>query len=98
MIRLQPRHLSFKTKFEMTMNIQHKEKQTVPIKLQSDPYSEKNIAVFEKIFGKSYVSPGGEESATYFSRLLELGEGQTVIDIACGAGGPAFLMARYYWQ
>ena len=79
----------------MTMNTQHKEKQTVQINLQSDPYSEKNIAVFEKIFGKSYISPGGEESASTFIRALDLHEGQTVLDVACGAGGPAFLMARY---
>ena len=79
----------------MTMNIQHKEKQTVPIRLQSDPYSEKNIAIFEKIFGKSYISPGGEESASTFIRPLDLHEGQAVLDVACGAGGPAFLMARY---
>ena len=77
------------------MNIQHKEKQTVPIKRQSDPYSEKNIAIFEKIFGKSYISPGGEESASTFVRSLDLHEGQAVLDVACGAGGPAFLMARY---
>ena len=79
----------------MTMNTQHKEKQTVQIKLQSDPYSEKNIAIFEKIFGKSYISPGGEESASTFIRSLDLHEGQAVLDVACGAGGPAFLMARY---
>ena len=79
----------------MTMNIQHNDKHTVESKLQSDPYSEKNIAVFEKIFGQSYISPGGEESASTFIRSLDLHEGQTVLDVACGAGGPAFLMARY---
>ena len=64
--------------------------------LYNDPYSIKNILVFELIFGKSYISPGGEESATYFSGLLELKEGQKVLDVACGCGGPAFLMARYF--
>ena len=92
---MRPRYLSFKAKFLMMMNTQHKEKQPAQIKLQSDPYSEKNIAIFEKIFGKSYISPGGEESASTFIRSLDLNEGQTVLDIACGAGGPAFLMARY---
>ena len=77
------------------MNTQHIEKQTIQVKLQSDPYSEKNIAVFEKIFGKSYISPGGEESASTFIRPLDLHEGQAVLDVACGAGGPAFVMARY---
>ena len=62
----------------------------------NDPYSNKNISVFELIFGESYISPGGEESATYFSGLLELKEGQKVLDVACGCGGPAFLMARYF--
>ena len=64
--------------------------------LYNDPYSIKNILVFELIFGKSYISPGGEESATYFSGLLDLKEGQKVLDVACGCGGPAFLMARYF--
>ena len=63
--------------------------------LDFGPYSLKNILVFENIFGKSYISPGGEESAEYFARLLELKEGQKVLDVACGAGGPALLMARY---
>ena len=92
---LKLRHLFFKTEREMTTNTQHKDKQTVQSKLQSDPYSEKNISVFEKIFGKSYISPGGEDSASTFIRSLDLHEGQTVLDVACGAGGPAFLMARY---
>ena len=61
--------------------------------LQNDPYSKQNIEVFELIFGKSYVSPGGEESARYFSGLLQLEEGQKILDIACGCGGPAILMA-----
>ena len=89
--------MNLKKESRETMNSQQTEK-TFQKYLDSDPYSQKNIAIFEKIFGKSYVSPGGEESATCFSRLLELGDGQKVIDIACGAGGPAFLMARYYWQ
>ena len=63
--------------------------------LDSSPYSVKNISVFENIFGKSYISPGGEESAEYFARLLELKEGDKVLDVACGAGGPALLIARY---
>ena len=92
---MKPRHLFFKTEREMTTNTQHTDKQTVQSKLQCDPYSEKNIAVFEKIFGKSYVSPGGEESASKFVRSLDLHEGQTVLDVACGVGGPAFLMTRY---
>lgn len=62
--------------------------------LQDDPYSKENIQVFELIFGNSYVSPGGEDSARHFADLLELREGQKVLDVACGCGGPAFLMAR----
>ena len=62
--------------------------------LDSGPYSVKNILVFENIFGKSYISPGGKESAEYFASLLELKEGDKVLDVACGAGGPALLMAR----
>ena len=62
--------------------------------LQNNPYSYQNIAVFELIFGQSFISPGGEKSAGHFAKLLNLTKGQNVLDIACGCGGPAFLMAR----
>ena len=62
--------------------------------LQNDPYSNQNIAVFELIFGRSFISPGGEKSARHFAKLLNLSKAQSVLDIACGCGGPAFLMAR----
>ena len=62
--------------------------------LHDDPYSKENIQVFELIFGQAYVSPGGEDSARHFADLLGLREGQKVLDVACGCGGPAFLMAR----
>ena len=58
-------------------------------------YSENNIAVLEKIFGKMYISPGGKDSTEYFTRSLSLKSGQRVLDVACGVGGPAFYMARY---
>ena len=77
------------------MNSEKTEKDLLQMYLDSNPYSEKNILVFEKIFGKSYISPGGKDSAEHFTRLLDLSVGQKVLDVACGAGGPAFLMARY---
>ena len=77
------------------MECQQAKKDILQTYLDSNPYSAKNISVFEKIFGKSYVSPGGEESAGYFISLLELREGSKILDVACGAGGPALLMARY---
>ena len=77
------------------MESDQNEKDLLQMYLDSNPYSEKNILVFEKIFGKSYISPGGKDSAEQFTSLLELSTGQRVLDVACGASGPAFFMARY---
>ena len=59
-----------------------------------DQYTAENISLYEKIFGKYYISPGGKGSAEKFVNLLDLQNGQKVLDVACGVGGPAFYMAR----
>ena len=67
------------------------------VKEQQDKlYSERWISILEKIFGPTYVSPGGEASAERFCSGLELGDGSRVLDVGCGLGGPAIFMARRF--
>ena len=77
------------------MKSEQTQKDSLQMYLDSGPYSEKNISLLEKIFGKTYISPGGKDSAEHFIKLLNLSGGEKVLDVACGAGGPALLMARY---
>ena len=49
---------------------------------------------YEAIFGRTYVSVGGEETTKDFCSRLCLSPGMKVLDIGCGTGGSAFYMAR----
>ena len=51
---------------------------------------------YEKIFGPTYVSTGGQATTTKFCNDMELSEDKKVLDIGCGIGGSAFYMARKY--
>ena len=52
------------------------------------------ITRYEEIFGKTWVSVGGETTTKEFVELLDLKPGMKVLDIGSGAGGSAFFMAR----
>ena len=52
------------------------------------------ITRYEEIFGKTWVSVGGETTTREFVELLDLKPGMKVLDIGSGAGGSAFFMAR----
>ena len=51
---------------------------------------------YEKIFGPTYVSTGGQATTTKFCNDMELSADKKVLDIGCGIGGSAFYMARRY--
>merc|ERR1712211_211747 len=51
---------------------------------------------YERIFGKTYVSVGGEHTTRKFTEQLNLRENMKVLDIGCGIGGSAFYMARRF--
>ena len=55
-----------------------------------------NFLRYEKIFGPTYVSTGGQATTTKFCNDLELSADKKVLDIGCGIGGSAFYMARRY--
>ena len=52
------------------------------------------ILRYEAIFGRTFVSVGGQTSTEEFVARLGLQPGMRVLDIGCGIGGSAFLMAR----
>ena len=58
--------------------------------------SRKGILRYEKIFGRTYVSVGGETTTKDFVDMLDLKPGMKVLDIGCGTGGSAFYMARNF--
>merc|ERR1711931_197326 len=62
--------------------------------LDQNQYTRKGILRYEKIFGRTYVSVGGETTTKDFVDMLDLKPGMKVLDIGCGTGGSAFFMAR----
>ncbi|KAK7066306.1 hypothetical protein SK128_005081 [Halocaridina rubra] len=64
--------------------------------LDAHQYSRKSILRYERIFGHTWVSTGGEATTKEFLIKLNLQPGQLVLDVGCGTGGSAFFMARYY--
>jgi len=64
--------------------------------LDHNQYSRNGILRYEEIFGRTYVSVGGEATTKRFVSQLDLKPGQKVLDVGCGTGGGAFYMARNY--
>jgi len=64
--------------------------------LDQNQYSRKGILRYEAIFGRTYVSVGGETTTSMFTSQLKLSPNMKVLDIGCGTGGSAFFMARRY--
>jgi phosphoethanolamine N-methyltransferase len=64
--------------------------------LDTNQYAPEKIRSYEAIYGRHFVSPGGEACARECVARLELTPGDTVLDVGSGLGGSAFLMAREY--
>jgi len=71
-------------------------KKMLQLWLDQNQYSRKGILRYEAIFGRTFVSVGGEVTTREFVAKLDLKPGMKVLDIACGTGGSAFFMARTY--
>lgn len=64
--------------------------------LDTGQYSRKEIAKYEAVYGRNFISPGGLATAQAFTALLDLQPGMRVLDVGCGIGGGAFYMAQQY--
>ncbi len=64
--------------------------------LDAEQYSAASIKAYESVYGRDFVSPGGESMARELVRRLELEPGSRVLDVGSGLGGSAFLMAREF--
>ena len=62
--------------------------------LDSTQYAVDSIRQYEAVYGEDFVSPGGLAMATELVSLLQLPPGSKVLDVGCGLGGSAFVMAR----
>ena len=64
--------------------------------LDSTQYTTESIRLYEAVFGDDFVSPGGYDQAVKLIRQLQLRPGARVLDVGCGLGGSAFVMASEF--
>ena len=62
--------------------------------LDSSQYQTNSILEYERVYGEDFVSPGGKDLAHELIARLGLEAGARVLDVGCGLGGSAFVMAR----
>lgn len=56
-------------------------------------YHDSMVAFLEWIWGRDFMAPGGEGNVDRMVKGIDLA-GRRVLDIGCGLGGPAFVLAR----
>ena len=64
--------------------------------LDTNQYSRNSILRYESVYGTDFVSPGGRQYASQLIEKLALPFDSTVLDVGCGLGGSAFLMAQKF--
>ncbi|XP_029851615.2 phosphoethanolamine N-methyltransferase 3 [Ixodes scapularis] len=64
--------------------------------LDQKQYSQQSVRRYEWIFGETFLSSGGLETAKDIVDKMNLKEGDRVLDVGCGVGGHDFYMAEKY--
>jgi phosphoethanolamine N-methyltransferase len=64
--------------------------------LDRGQYAPDEIRKYEMIYGRNFISPGGPATAREILSLVALAPGMKVLDIGCGLGGAAFLIAQAF--
>lgn len=64
--------------------------------LDSAQYRTESILLYENVYGEDFVSPGGRDMARELIGRMHLPPGSRVLDVGCGLGGSAFVMAREF--
>ena len=64
--------------------------------LDSSQYLTQSILQYEQIYGEDFVSPGGRAMAVEMIGRLGLAPAARVLDVGCGLGGSAFVMAQEF--
>ena len=58
-------------------------------------YHDAMITILELIWGEGFMAPGGEGNVANLSDGLDV-RNKSILDIGCGLGGPAFILAETY--
>jgi phosphoethanolamine N-methyltransferase len=64
--------------------------------LDTAQYETSSILQYESVYGEDFVSPGGRAMAIELIGQLGLSADSKVLDVGCGLGGSAFVMAREF--
>jgi len=82
--------------YKMNLSKDSKVDQELQTFLDNHQYSENGILRYERIFGETFISTGGKTTTSMFLDKMGLQPGMNVMDIGCGIGGSAFLMAERF--
>jgi len=64
--------------------------------LDTAQYETSSILQYESVYGEDFVSPGGRAMAIELIGQMGLADDSRVLDVGCGLGGSAFVMALDY--
>ncbi len=62
--------------------------------LDDHQYTVGGLAAYEAVYGTDFVSPGGERTTREILAALDLTDHTSILDVGCGLGGAAFMMAK----